>query len=293
MVLGWALLHPTYGDPIALFSNLPKVVQQKLESRRDDCFIDDYMIISAGLFAEEADNPASTSFFPPRIAEDFSIGQSHSKAGLPHEDLARYLSIPEVGVSQPKTVTTNLNVLEVGPLSGSPAETRIDQFSTLKISVVQNTGSKVGLADVSITEISPTQISILESDAFKLGSFKTGTFQVSVVKRDLAQIGPSQIGSSQNDPVQFKIMQSATTPVHPREVPLSINEKSLPQLLSVHDSSLQLGIFSYSTIQFLQAGLGTFDFNIEITDLPTGQLAVRSALLNFHRAVKEGRYQLE
>jgi hypothetical protein len=39
--------------------------------------------------------------------------------------------------------------------------------------------------------------------------------------------------------------------------------------------------------------LETFNFNIEITDLPTGQLAVRAVLLNFHRAVKEGRYQLE
>jgi hypothetical protein len=268
-------------------------VQKKLESRRQDRFINDHMSISAGLFAEGVPNPDSTSFFNPGIAENLSIGQSYSQGGSSHEDIKQDLSIPEVGVSQPKTVTTNLNVLEVGPLSGSPAETRIDQFSTLKISVVQNTGSKVGLADVSITEISPTQISILESDAFKLGSFKTGTFQVSVVKRDLAQIGPSQIGSSQNDPVQFKIMQSATTPVHPREVPLSINEKSLPQLLSVHDSSLQLGVFSYSTIQFLQAGLGTFDFNIEITDLPSGQLAVRAALLNCHREVKEGRYQLE
>jgi hypothetical protein len=38
--------------------------------------------------------------------------------------------------------------------------------------------------------------------------------------------------------------------------------------------------------------LETFDFNIEITDLPTGQLADRAALLNFHWAFKEGRYQL-
>jgi hypothetical protein len=206
------------------------------------------MSISAGLFAEGVPNPDSTSFFNPGIAENLSIRQSYSQGESSHEDLARYLSIPEVGVIYPRAITTNLNVLEVGPLGGSPSEPRIDQFSTLKISVVQNTGDERGVTEVSVTEISPTQISILESDALNLGSLKTGTFQVSVVERYLRQIGTSQIGPSEIDPVQFKIMQSATTPVHPREVSLSIDEKSLPHFFTVHDSSLQLGVFSYSTI---------------------------------------------
>jgi hypothetical protein len=247
-------------------------VQRQLESRQGDRFIDRYMS-SAALLAEEAPSLASTSLFLPRVAENIPVGQSYSQGEPSHGDIQRDLSIPEVDVSQPEVFTTSLNVLEVSSLSGSPLETSLDQASPLKTSVVQNTGKKGDSLEVSVTKISPTQIGVLESSVSELNSLKTGTFQVSVVERDIRHSGSSQIGSSQNDPVQFQIIQSATTPVHPREVSFSIDEKSLPQLFAVHDFSLQLGVSSYSTIQFLQASLESFDLNIEITDLPTGQLA--------------------
>jgi DNA/RNA endonuclease G (NUC1) len=105
------------------------------------------------------------------------------------------------------------------------------------------------------TEISGSQVHFLQE-----GTTQVGTTQVSTTQVSTTQLNSSQLNSSQNSFPQ----------IHIRELPLA-SRVTLQQLFSSHNFSLQNTTVP-TWLEYLQ-GTTPFNLNIEIADLPTGQLA--------------------
>jgi hypothetical protein len=142
-----------------------------------------------------------------------------------------------------------------------------------------------GAPQINIGQINPSQICAIEVDISKSNVTQIGTSQISFGQININQIGIAQVDTTQVGASQISFPQIDSTKI---SLTSSI---TLQQFLSSHNFSLQNTTIPAWT-EFL-TGTTPFNLNIEITDLPTGQLAVCAALLNCHRAVKEGRYQLE
>jgi hypothetical protein len=120
------------------------------------------------------------------------------------------------------------------------------EIGTSQISILQIGPSQTGLTQNSSSEISPTQIDL---------------FQKNLANGRITQINPAQISSSQFiSPLNVNFGEIS--------LPSSI---TLQQLLSSHSFSLQNTTVP-TWLEFLQ-GTTPFNLNIEIADLPSGQLA--------------------
>jgi hypothetical protein len=153
--------------------------------------------------------------------------------------------------------------------------TSVHQVSSTEVAVNELSISQIGLRQIGIAQISTPQIGSIQKSPIQIGSAQISSAQISSIQISPIQISPTQIDGTQIDLTKISFPSSIT----------------LQQFLSSHNFNLQNTTIPTWT-EFL-TGTTPFNLNIEITDLPTGQLAVRAALLNFHRAVKEGRYQLE
>jgi hypothetical protein len=167
--------------------------------------------------------------------------------------------------------------------------------------VFQKTGIEINSpSKVDITQVGSSPFNFQKSGGVEItaGNSYTTQFtvhevssgQISSSEISVSQINRTQVGITEINPTQVSITEINPTQVNSTEIPLP-SSIPLQQFLSSHNFNLQNTTIPTWT-DFL-TGTTLFNLNIEITDLPTGQLAVRAALLNFHRAVKEGRYQLE
>jgi hypothetical protein len=133
---------------------------------------------------------------------------------------------------------------------GIPDISGTSQVSSFKISSLHSNRFQIGLTQVSPGEIRTNETSSNENSIGEIGITQVASGQV-----DLWQISPTQINSTQ----------------------INFNETSLPssvtlqQFLSSHNFSLQNTTIPTWT-EFL-TGTTPFNLKIEITDLPTGQLA--------------------
>jgi hypothetical protein len=167
-------------------------------------------------------------------------------------------AIKEIGFSQ-------IGTSEVGTL----------QISSSQISSSQISSSQVGIEQVSPGEISSGEIGPNQLGIAQIGSTQIGFAQVGPIQSNLHQISFGQIGSTQVN----------TSEVHSSEVDFSqinsskftiTNSVLASQFFQVHKFSPQ-DIVDHTSVSFwteFLTGTTPFNLNIEIIDLPTGQLAV-------------------
>jgi hypothetical protein len=136
------------------------------------------------------------------------------------------------------------------------------------------------LENLGICEVSAFQISSNDRSFLHNYSSQIGTFEVDIDQRSERQVGSFQVGSFQvslpdirvtevNVP-EINALQFSPTKIYSTEISL-LSSVTLQQFLTSHNFSLQNTTIPTLT-EFL-TGTTPFNLNIEITDLPTGQLA--------------------
>jgi hypothetical protein len=284
MVLGCALLHPTYGDSIAL--PMPTV--------------------AANLLADLGENPLSIIEQPLSQTYDLSIGKFGTLEGTVAKISIFNNSEAQINFFEERSENivrlageylffennvSQISVSKVGLNEDTTLEGTIAQVSSTELTTVESTSMKSGIANDR-----PAQIGIVVKETPMLGITPINVTQIGIPEVNLnqatvTQVGMTKIGFSERNFLQLNPTQINTSQIHLVEQLLPLPFTQINEFFTGHNFSLQNTTIPTWT-EFL-TGTTPFNLNIEITDPPTGQLSVRAALLNFHRAVKEGRYQLE
>ncbi len=218
------------------------------------------------------DSTSRVDTFPNTFTQ-VSIGKVNAaqvaltKVGSLHGDISQDSSlkpgvfdnyIVQVTPGQNDTFTvglTNSGTLKIAtshirPLQESFPEVSIDKRGSTQIADTKDSAIKISISQVSITQISSSKV-----DALKIAVNNTNSTQISI----------SEFTASQAGSIQSKIVQVNST-----EISLS-SSITLQQFLSSHNSNIQTTTVP-TWLEFLQ-GTSPFNLNIEIADLPTGQLA--------------------
>ncbi|PSB59176.1 hypothetical protein C7B77_01940 [Chamaesiphon polymorphus CCALA 037] len=142
-------------------------------------------------------------------------------------------------------------------------------------SVVKESPSKLSLDSFSSQQGSIFQVGSLHSNSFKIGITEVSSSEIASHQASFQQISSGKIGISEIASAQVNLLQTSSTQINSAQV--NFNEKSLTssitlqQLLSSHNPNLQNTTVPTWT-EFLQSPT-PFNLKIEVTDLPTGQLA--------------------
>jgi Bacterial Ig domain len=168
------------------------------------------------------------------------------------------------------------NTSQIGIDQNSQSEISSSQIGFSQISSSQNSPSHVGTSQISTSQFGEGQPTIPETGSKQIGSTQITAAQFDPKQVSTSQVNPSQIQyslinpipSTQFDPTPFHNI--ARIQIDPSKVtfPSSV---TLQQFLNSHDPSLQNTTIP-TWLEFLQ-GTSPFNLNIEICDLPTGQLA--------------------
>jgi DNA/RNA endonuclease G (NUC1) len=168
----------------------------------------------------------------------------------------------------------------------------LSQISSTQVGLEETTSwSNVSLGEVSVAqiripessifenhfgEVSPTQVSHVEAGIITSSFSKIGTAQIDTREIDTSKISPTQVDILQTNSF-WKNSLTVTKPSDFRfnqfdipEIPFP-SSVTLQQFLSSHNFNLQNTTIPTWT-EFL-TGTTPFNLKIEITDLPTGQLA--------------------
>jgi PKD domain/Bacterial Ig domain len=137
--------------------------------------------------------------------------------------------------------------------------------STLKISL--NQGS---LNDSASSEISRSEISSIQRGQEQVSTLQISTLENGTIQDRAVEFSVSQNGTFQVDAFKTNFHQVASTQVNTTKIPLT-SSITLQQFLSSHNFDLQNKTVPLWT-EFLQSPT-PFNLKVEITDLPTGQLA--------------------
>jgi hypothetical protein len=133
--------------------------------------------------------------------------------------------------------------------------TSVHQVSSTEVAVNELSISQIGLRQIGIAQISTPQIGSIQKSPIQIGSAQISSAQISSIQISPIQISPTQIDDTQIDLTKISFPSSIT----------------LQQFLRSHNFNLQNTTIPTWT-EFL-TGTTPFNLNIEITDLPTGQLA--------------------
>jgi DNA/RNA endonuclease G (NUC1) len=161
--------------------------------------------------------------------------------------------------------------------------------SSAQIGITQVCSTQRTCSQISSTQISPTQISIDQKAVGYNGTTQISSTQIGSLKPSTSQVSVTQVGSAQISSIEVCSKQDSTTQVNSWnlnifkiDTPIKTNSTEVPltssitlqQFLSSHNYDLQNTTVPTWT-QLIQ-GTTPFNLNIEITDLPTGQLAEAS-----------------
>jgi DNA/RNA endonuclease G (NUC1) len=139
------------------------------------------------------------------------------------------------------------------------------QIGLTQIGSIQNAFRQIGLTENSLTQVNLFQHGTNQSSLTQIGLTQVGSNQV-----DIHEVSPTEVSSDEINTRQLGIGEIASNQVNPPEIPLP-SSITLQQFLSSHNFSLQNTTIPTWT-EFL-TGTTPFNLKIEITDLPTGQLA--------------------
>jgi hypothetical protein len=166
------------------------------------------------------------------------------------------------------------SISQVGTIEFRLAQVGITQIDTNHLSTPEQ-GSSRGLSHIGSTEVGSNQGSIFQISSFQVNSSQITSIDISVEQPSSAQVSPFQVGSSKISSPQTNFFQ--INPLKISSPQISHIKFSLPssitlqQLLSSHNSNLPNTTVPAWT-EFFQ-GQTSFNLNIEIQDLPTGQIA--------------------
>jgi large repetitive protein len=162
----------------------------------------------------------------------------------------------------------------------------VTDFSSSQIASSKVDVSHASSFEITSNELSIRQVSTIQDGVPKTGSTQISPFEVSFIKGSLPEMSVSQISAAQIDSIQHHFSQNSSAEINtsqigtdqfiraidldPTEIPLP-SSITLQQFLSSHNFNLQNTTIPTWT-EFL-TGTTPFNLKIEITDLPTGQLA--------------------
>jgi hypothetical protein len=190
----------------------------------------------------------------------------------------RYIASPLLADSvQPKLNTSNDSSALVGFVNSIPLWTNsLAEESPFvleaSLGTKQISRSQVGIGQVSTTQVSTTQVSTTQ-----VGTTQVGTHQSGLAQLDIGQFTPSQQSLAKVNSDQIQALQIFLDQISCAKIsnPFSI---LTDQSFYIHDKYPFPAIKGDELIVFSQlhpylTPLNSFNFNIEIADLPTGQLA--------------------
>jgi hypothetical protein len=270
------------------FSQLPKELQNTIEARRNTSFV-----LNAALLADT--ETQFSSLFPrpplsvnelPSGFEELSIGQNNTNSN----EIAQ-IKLPDspsqINIEQPSKIkhvpsgsfqvdVSHIAVLEIGithlsPSESSPFQINGDKVSFLQESTIQINSSPVGfirnnISQISFGQVSPFQVNLMEPSLSQFGS---------------GQISPTEVGFSQISSIEVNSRQINSTQIHPLQVnpskislPSSIPLKQFLDSYSHTSTPASTNTFKDNPLNLWSTLFDpTFNINLQITDLPTGQLA--------------------
>jgi DNA/RNA non-specific endonuclease len=250
------------------FSNLPQNIQDIIETLSPETIKQKLNLIgiNASLLAD-------TESISPVIQVGSGIDSTITQSGVPDQGVILITGTSGFGISQisinPDRMFT-FNTSQISIDQNSPSEVGISQIGTSQISTGQNATIQVGSKQINIFQIGESQPTVYET-----GSKQIRSTQITTTQFDSKQVSPTQVNSAQIRFTQFDpipVTQGITgwIQIDPSKITFT-SSVTLQQLLSSHNSNLQNTTVP-TWLEFLQE-TSPFNLNIEITDLPTGQLA--------------------
>jgi hypothetical protein len=200
-----------------------------------------------------------------------------------------HLSIGNDAAKESQNVNTTpfspsqVSITHVYPIQFGFSQVSSSQVSSRKIGVTNYSLVELNSAENSVSKVTASQIALSEISSTEISLTKVGSLQVTPVGNKSTQTSLTQVNST---PITI---QSTSTKVDSTQIPsikqhgvflgiqsdtteISLSSSiTLQQLLSSHNFNLQNTTVP-TWLEFLQ-GPSPFNLNIEIADLPTGQLA--------------------
>jgi hypothetical protein len=267
------------------FSNLPTEIQNVIETRK----VGDIKAKIAALntlqaplmIAIDEDNSSSniTNIAPLRTADNNSIGHS----GTPNQ-IITITDQPTTGVGTLEIGISEISMFQGVKIGSAKTSTRsidIAQVSSPQISVDEATLINIGSTQIGIPNNSFTQTTTTHENPPQIGSSQIGSNQV-----DLIQESSSQVDISQDNTIKIAALSSilrgaeavlnqfySSKVTFPVSIPLQqfITSNFPTSFFPSHN----LNSNNLSQIQnnLLNLFDPTFNIDLQIADLPTGQLA--------------------
>ena len=168
------------------------------------------------------------------------------------------------------------------------------QISTKQIGISEISAIQIGATEISTAQVGTTQVGFFQTRHEQVGATQIGTAQVDPIQSSLTdvgitqvspnqvnvnQIGIAQFSSAQVDSSQVSTFQINTTQISPTKIPLpsSIPFDQLLSAYSGHNSPFASIYTINNSAQTLWTSLlnptNPLNINLQIKDLPTGQLA--------------------
>ena len=210
------------------FADLPDEIEEQLEARNGDSFINDYL--KSSLLADSTVFPSDTF----QTGSGVNLPISHDDSNPIITEIRSVLASREINVSE-----SIVSFKTTSPNSSSQSAIKESSHSDVSFSersIIDIALKKVGFHQDSIVEVGSTQVGFLEISPIQVSSLETNSFEIGVVEDDIHQIASTQVGSGQNNSTNVQGMQTGTTPINSREVSFPIFE-SFGQILSSHNSS--------------------------------------------------------
>jgi DNA/RNA endonuclease G (NUC1) len=274
--------------PYDFFSNLSTGLQEKIENidrtrlfdRLDALFSSP--ITAPLLAAWSGDDDFQTLAIRPDGAVRHNGSTENIRLAGSEISSVQQIGINEDGTTSVRTekATTQVSLSEISPSATATVQLSISEVgrietTTIQERIVQSSISQVGFPEITSDQSTIIQIGIGQISLHQAGTGQVNSGKTSLLKNTTIQIGGNQIAVAQVSvgevsTSQIKSNQISSAQINPTEISLT-SSITLQQFLSIHNFNLQNTTIPTWT-EFL-TGTTPFNLNIEIIDLPTGQLA--------------------
>jgi hypothetical protein len=257
-----------------LLSNIPKFIQNALESRRDDS-----LFLSAPLLTNKTYIGSELLITPVWPFDKFSILQSglEEETGFTNKPI-KICGTFETSVNQRGFV--HIGGTEISILKSDTCQNGFVKIGKTEISTDTMTSDQFGMTQVGMTQVGMTQVGVSQ-----INSQHFNSNQVSIAEIDSSQISSSKYRSAQIDPSKIDIGEYSFPEINIGKITFSSSISS-QQGSSFYQLSLISHNFNplltdiYSTVQTLWHTTIPTALTFNITNLPTGQLAEGTANSN-------------
>ncbi len=253
-------------------SNVPEHIQRIIKDRRVDFTLNapllaDNEIQSSSSLLTTLSNALPSGFDKLTIGHNDVIPPfalwfdttGSSKIDLPH---ASFIPNSTLQASPPKVTILNGCPSQVGISETSSFQICVNHADIGQSSAIQDSIFQVGIKKINIPEVGIAQ--------FSLNQISTDQNSISQIRTP--EISPSQVGVTQVEITQPQTRQINSAQINPTKISLP-GSVSLQQFLSSYThlyTSALTNTYKYKPLNIFDP---TFNINLQITKLPTGQLA--------------------